>query len=67
MSVELEKFIEWFDSIIESDGTINLDKHPEFVNFIQNAFGIKRMNYKDLEKIGNLGESINFELEKKET
>lgn len=65
MNDELEKFCEWFDSIIEPNGTINLDKHPEFINFVQNVFGLKRMNFKDLEKIDNLGNTINFELEKR--
>lgn len=59
---DFEEWKLWFDSHKEPNGSINLDKHPDLVSYIQNMFEPKKPRIEDLMKIKGLGETVNFDL-----
>ena len=57
---EFEEWKEWFNSHAEPDGTFNLDKHPDLINWMEKFLEIKRPDYRRLPN--NLGDTVSFDL-----
>ena len=56
---EFEEWKAWFNSHSEPDGTFDLGKHPDLVDFLKGFAGMKKPDYS---KLNNTGDSISFDL-----
>lgn len=61
------EFKKWIDDKREADGSINLSKHPDLIEYIEYTFGniFKKINMDEFNALKNgLGSTLSFDLTK---
>lgn len=59
MDEEFEEWKTWFDSHKEPNGSIDLSKHPDLVQYLSSWLTPPKHNFKELPS--NLGLTVNYE------
>ena len=57
---DLEEFKKWVDSHKEPNGSIDLSKHPDLVDYINHTYGNVKMDIIGFKE--NIGDAISYDL-----